>query len=176
MLTPASTLNSAILALAPSDDKGAAITAFVAVIAEYMNQVQGGSDGTVGILTVSQSAMYNVFITQAPVADSSWINTFAEAWYQGVAQGTITPGTVTNSAWSGGSTTDTETQSTGMAVIANLATAQALLTSELAAATYGNNPALPFATAVRDATLACTFTCIGLDSSSNPQSVQISAE
>ena len=175
MLAPASTLNSAILALSPSADKDAAIHAFVAVIASYMNQVQGGPLGSPGILTVNQNAMYNAFVTQVPVADSSWIANFAEAWYEGVAQGTITPGTVANPAWTS-SGVDIATLTDPMTTITTLNSAKSLLESELASATYGNNPALPFATAVRDATLAFTFTCIGLGPLGVPIPIPTSAE
>ena len=175
MLAPASTLNSAILALTPSANKDEAITAFVAVIAEYMNKVQGGSSGTVGILTVNQMAMYNVFVTQVPVADSSWISKFADAWYQGVAQGTITPGTVTNGAWVT-SGTDVSTSLDPVTTITTLTSAKAMLESELTSATFNNNPALPFAEAVRDATLAFTFACIGLGPLGVPITIDIPAE
>ena len=129
---PPSVLNAAILALSPSANKDQAITAFCAVIANYMDGSPVGGDPFTGILTVNQSAMYDVFVTQTPVNNNSWIDNFAEAWYQGVFQGTYPPA----------------------ASIPTLPTAKALLESELASATFNNNPAMPFAQAVYDATVA----------------------
>ncbi len=174
-LASADTLDQAILALKPSANKDSAIRAFVAVIANFMNQVQAGPTGSPGILTVNQNAFYNAFVTQQPVANNSWIDNFADAWYQGVAQGTITPGTVSNPAWTS-SGVDVATSSSPVTTIITLASAKAQLENELASATFGNNPALPFATAIRDATLAFTFLCIGLGPSSVPIPIPINAE
>lgn len=175
MLAPASTLNSAILALPFTDSKIGGVTQFVNTICDYMEQVQGGALGSVGILTMNRSVMIAQFLTQNPVNDNSWINNFAEAWYEGVAQGTIAPGTVANPAWTT-SAVDIATSSDPTVTITTLTSAKSQLESELASVSYSNNPALPFAEAIRDATLAFTFLCIGLGPLSVPIPISINAE
>lgn len=176
MLASEQTLNQAILALTPLVNQHIALVNFVDVVADFMDQVQAGPTGSPGILTVNRPVFVAQLETQVPVADSSWIPNFADAWYMGVAQGTITPGTVSAPAWAGGSGTDTQTSASPVATITTLMAAKALLQAELANVMPDNTAALPMAKAIRDATLAMTFLCVGLNPSSSPVSVSFPAQ
>ena len=56
-LDSASTLKSNILALTPTSSSSSGINAFVSVIEGFMNKIQAGSAGSVGILTFNKAAM-----------------------------------------------------------------------------------------------------------------------
>lgn len=162
MLAPASVLSANIKQLSPSAIQAIGVTNFVNVICDYMDTVQGGSNGTPGILTMNRPIMITMLEAQLPVPDSSWIAGFVAAWQQGVLLGTITPGTVTNPAWLGSGGLDVNTLPSPAATIITLTAAAAVLQSGLAAALPDSSAPLPFAEAINAATLAFTFLCIGL--------------
>ena len=162
MLDSANTLKSNISALSPNTNKIVAIDAFVQVIADFTNQVQAGSNGTAGIFTFDNTSMATPLYSQGPVSDNSWMSDFADAWEAGINGGTITPGTVTDPSWIGSGNSDTNTATSVASTIPNIAAAKATLMSGLNNCTATNNPPQPFAEAIRDATLALNFVCIGL--------------
>lgn len=162
MLPAVSVLANNILALPTTTSANTGMTNFVGVIAAFMNQVQGGPLGTPGIFTLGNAAMIAALSAMLPVANNSWIMSFANALETGILTGLITPGTVTNPAWLGSGNLDTVTLPTPAATITTIALAKATLIAALASATAGNNPPVPFAQAINDATLAFIFTCIGL--------------
>lgn len=162
MLPPVSTLASNILALPTTTSANAGMTQFVGVIAAHMNQVQGGPTGTPGIFTLGNAAMIALLAAMPPVADNSWIVSFANAMEAGILTGIITPGTVTNPAWLGSGNVDAVTLPSTVATILTIPLAKATLIAALASATASNNPPVPFAQAIQSATLAFIFTCIGL--------------
>jgi uncharacterized transporter YbjL len=161
-LPSAQTLSNNILALAPSSITDVAIPLFVDVIANFTNEVQAGPDGTPGILTFGNAAMVTAMEAMVPVADSSWIPIFADAWEAGITTGIITPGTVTDPAWLGSGNKDTETLASPATTIITLSAAKAILISGLMSAMPDNTAPLAFATAIYNATLAFQFECIGL--------------
>lgn len=161
MLESQDALAAQLLALPPVKDQLQGVTNFVNVIANFTNQVQAGSSGSVGILTFSNAAMIAILMTQQPVGDNSWIPKFADAWYAGVASGTITPGTVTDATWDV-SIVDIDTSPSPAATITTLSAAKSLLMSELAQVVPTQTAPILMAKAIRDATLAFTFLCIGL--------------
>lgn len=167
MLPPVSALNSAILGLTPLANQHTALVNFVNVIADHMDQVQAAGGGP-GILTVNRPVFVAQLETQAPTADSSWIPNFGLAWFMGVAQGTIAPGTVSNGAWSGGSSVDILTPGNGAGAIPNLSAARAVLEAGLANVKGDNSAAMPMAQAIQDGTLAMIFLCIGLSAGGSP--------
>lgn len=162
MLPSVSSLAADILALPTTLDALQGMTNFVGVIAAFMNQVQGGPTGTPGIFTLGNAAMIAALAAMPPVADNSWIVPFANAWEMGVITGIIVPGTVTNPIWIGSGGLDVLTVPTPIVTITTIALAKATLISGLASATASNNPPVPFAQAINDATLAFIFTCIGI--------------
>jgi len=162
MLGTAQDLKSALLALEPTKDKTQGITKFVGVISSFMNKVQGGPLGSPGIFTFNDAAMIAILMTQQPVKDNSWIPTFASAWEAGCIAAVIAPGTVTNPVWIGSGTKDVATLPTAAATITTLSAAKALLTAGLASVGPTSDAPLPLANAIRNATLAFVFNCIGL--------------
>jgi hypothetical protein len=162
MLPSVATLSNNILALTPSASITSAIPLFVAVIADWTNQLQAGSGGTPGIFTFGNAAMIALLETQAPVADSSWIANFASAWEAGITTGVITPSTVTNSAWAGSGDVDSQTSPSPASTIATIPAATAVLMAELANVVPDDTAPMALATAINAATLALSFTCIGL--------------
>jgi hypothetical protein len=178
MLPSVNSLSSNILALPPTTDITAGMTSLVGVISDFMDQVQGGATGTPGIFTLANSLVITALSELTPVADSSWISGFANALESGITAAIITPGTVTNPAWSGSGNLDVATLPTGAATITTISAAKAALMSGLASATAGNNPAVPFAQAISDCTLAFVFTCIGLGPppTEAPTPIPVSAE
>ena len=160
MLDPASTLNTALLALSPTVDKHAGCVAFVNVIGDFMDKVNA-LGGIPGILTINRPAYVALLETQVPVSDNSWMAPFANAWMEGVAQGIITPGTVTNPAWTA-STVDIATLPSPAVTITTLSSAEVDLQSSLTNVKADNTAALPLATDIRNATLEFIFTCIGI--------------
>lgn len=162
MLPPVPVLANNILALPTTTSALTGMTNFVGVISAFMNQVQGGPLGTPGIFTLGNPAMIALLAAMPPVADNSWIVSFANAMETGILTGLITPATVTNPVWLGSGTKDTVTLPTPVATITTIALAKATLIAELASATASNNPPVPFAQAIKDCTMAFIFTCIGL--------------
>ena len=163
MLPSADTLKQNILSLKPTKNSIEGITAFVEVIADFMNLVQAGPTGSTGIFTFNNSAMISIMETMKPVKDNSWIANFANAWEAGVSGGIISPGTVTDPTWIGSGNKDIETLPSASATIINITSAKAHLISNLSNINISNAP-LPFATAIRNATLIFQFNCIGLGS------------
>lgn len=155
-------LKADIEALAPSDDKAAAMDALAAVVGAYMNQVQAGPLGAPGILTFDEATFSSQLQALAPVGDDSWIAGFAAAWEAAVLASTIAISTVTDSTSWPVSITDTLTVTDPSTTITTIATAKSTLESGLAASTADNNPPEPMAQAIHDATLAFSFNTIGL--------------
>lgn len=160
-LDSANTLSSAILALAPGMIQLTEVTNLVAVIANFMNKIQPGSDGAAGILTFNNASMITILMTQKPVANNSWATIFASGWAAGLSTAIITPGKAMDSSWSGSGTKDTQTVTPGSATISNIPDAQSLLKSGLEAIDF-SGAAIPMATAIRNAALSIKFNCIGL--------------
>jgi hypothetical protein len=161
MLPTASSFKDSLLALSPTKDQAEGVNNFVNAVADFSNQVQAGSTGTPGILTFGNSAMVAILLTQHPVKDSSWIMPFANAWEAGILASVITPGTVTGPAWIG-SVVDVDTLPSAADTITTLSAAKAILISGLGNVAPTSDAPLPLATAIRNATLALTFNCIGL--------------
>ncbi len=162
MLPSQSTLANNILALPTTTDKVAGITSLVGVLASFMDQVQAGSDGTVGIFTLNNATVISALSSLVPVDDNSWVSAFTTAFLSGVTAGVITPGTVTNSAWTGSGNMDTQTSASPSSTITTLSAFESTLMSGLNSATAEKDPPQPFAGAFRDSTLEFDFTCIGL--------------
>lgn len=155
-VSTAADLNTKILALSPSTSKPSAVQAFVDVIATFTQDVQAGSMGSPGVLTLNKPAMVGILTSQSPTAGNDWIMTMANAWEAGVSTGTVAVGTVTNPAWIGSGGMDISCN------ISNVAAAKSMLISELASVVPDSSAALPMATAFRNATLALKFLCVGL--------------
>jgi hypothetical protein len=162
MLPSVNILSNNLLALSPTLIPLTGATAFVGVIADYMNQVEAHPGGSVGIFALANEIVIPLIVAMPPVSDNSWIPVFANALQAGILAAIITPGTVTNPLWLGSGTKDVATLPTGAATITTIPAATAALISALASATAGNNPAIPFAQAINDCTLQFIFTCIGL--------------
>lgn len=162
MLPAASVLANNILALPTTLDATEGLTNLVNAIADFMDQVQAGSLGSVGIFALDRAAMIAIILTSTPVINDSWISIFANALEAGINTATITPATVTNPIWIGSGTKDIATSGTGSGAITTISAAKATFTSGLHSATADNNPPVPMAQAVSDATLQFVFTCIGL--------------
>ena len=162
MLPSVDSLSQNILDLPVTTDTQVGMTNLVSVISSFMNQVQGGSTGNVGIFQLANALTIASLVTLQPVSDNSWIAGFADAMENGINGAIITPGTVTNPVWAGSGSLDIATLPTGVATITTISVAKAILIGELEDATAQNNPAVPFAKAISDATLAFVFTCIGL--------------
>lgn len=162
MLASVDSLKADILGLSPTTNKVQGLTDLVGVIANYMNQVQGGPLGSPGIFTLNNAAMIALLTSLAPVNDSSWVAPFAAAFQAGSAAAIITPATVTNPVWIGSGTKDTVTLPVGAATIPTIAAAAALLQSALMSAQPDSEAPKPMAQGIHDATLAFIFTCVGL--------------
>ena len=162
MLPSQSTLANDILALPTTTDKVSGITNLVDLLGNFMDQVEGNPGGTVGIFTLNNATVIAALSSLVPVDDNSWVSAFTTAFLSGVTTGTITPGTVTNSAWIGSGNMDTETSPSPSSTITTLSAFESTLMSGLSSATAENNPPQPFAGAFRDSTLEFQFECIGL--------------
>lgn len=161
MLPSAEDLKKSLLNLAPSLDPVSGVKAFVKVIGDFTDLVQGGPLGTPGILTFGNEAMAALMLQMQPVKDDSWIPKFADAWEEGILTSVITAGTISNPLWLG-SLVDVATLPSAAATILTLPAAKAVLIAELANVKPDSNAPLPLATAIRDATLALVFNAIGL--------------
>ena len=124
MLESVSSLKSQLEALPESDSSIVAATNFIGVVATFSNAVQAGSEGTVGIFLYNNATAIPLIASLPPVDDNSWIVNFADAIEAGVITGVITPGTVTDPAWAGGSDTDTSTSPSPSSTITTLASAK----------------------------------------------------
>ena len=175
-LDSASVLNTAILNMSPSASKPAATQAFVDVVGDFMDKIQGGPTGSVGIMTFGRSAMYAILVTQSPTTGNDWIANFASAWEAGCSAAIITPGTVSDPSWGGSGGVDTLTPGSGAAAIINLPIAKTTLESGLASVAPDNSAALPFANAIRDAALTIQFLCIGLSPAMSPTPIPKTAQ
>ena len=162
MLPSSDVLKNDILGLSLTDDKIQGITNLVAVIANYMNQVQGGPTGTPGIFALAEPDMVAILSTLELVTDNSWVSTFADAFQAGCEMAVITPGTVSNPEWLGSGGLDIATSPTGAATITTIAAAVSDLSSQLMDAKPDSDAPGPMAKAIHDATLDFVFTCIGL--------------
>jgi len=162
MLVSAADLKTAFLALSPTTNSTEGVTAFVGVVANFMDQVQAGPTGTPGIFTLNQSVMIPLILAMPPVSDDSWISNFVSAWQTSVSASTITPGTVTESVWVGSGGLDIATLPSAATTITTIAAAAATLESGLNLVGAASDQTLQLATAIRDATLAFVFNCIGL--------------
>jgi len=162
VLPSAEDFKNSILALTPTKDASAGVKAFVKVVADFTNTVQGGPTGTPGILTFGNSAMEAILLTMQPVKDSSWIMPFANAWEAGILTSVIAAGTVSEPVWIGSGGFDIATLPSAAATITTIPVAKALLIVELANVVGNSDAPLPLAKAIRDATLALIFNVIGL--------------
>jgi len=162
MLPSAEDLKQSLLNLAPTKDAVSGVKAFVKVIADFSNQIQGGPLGTPGILTFGNEAMEAILLTMQPVKDDSWIVPFSNSWEAGILTSIISAGTISNPAIWLGSLVDVDTLPTAEATILTLPAAKAVLIAELANVKPDSNAPLPLATAIRDATLALVFNAIGI--------------
>ena len=169
MLASAADFKAQLLTLKPTIIPIVGITAFVGVLADFMNQVQGGPTGAPGIFIFNNAVMIPLMLVMPPVPDKSWIPVFVLAWQTAVMASVIVPGTILNPVWLGSGGLDAATLPIGAATIPTIAAAAAILTSGLNAIDTADDKTLQFATAIRDATLAFIFTAIGL----GPLSVQI---
>lgn len=156
MLPSVSSLNSQLLALPPVNSSVAGATQFVNCIANYMDQVQGGSTGSPGIFTYLRPPVIAAIQVLPPVKDNSWIVNFANAIHLGTTGATLVPGTIVSPAWTA-SITDI-----GPVSITTLAPALATLIAALQPVTWDNNPAMPLAQAIHDYATAWTFQTTGL--------------
>lgn len=162
MLSTAEDFKNFILSLPPTRDSVEGVNNFVTVIANFTNSVQAGPTGSPGILTFGNSAMISALLTMQPVKDNSWIQRFADAWESGITTSIITPGTVIEPVWLGSAGLDIATVPSASATILTIPTAKAGLITELSTSDLLSNSPLPLATAIRNATLALVFNCIGL--------------
>jgi hypothetical protein len=175
-LDSASVLNTAILNMSPSASKPAATQAFVDVVGDFMDKIQGGPTGSVGIMAFGRPAMYAILVTQSPTTGNDWIANFASAWEAGCTAAVITPGTVSDPGWGGSGGFDTLTPGSGAAAILNIAAAKAILEAELASVTPDSSAALPFANAIRNAALTIQFNCIGVSPGMSPAPIPKTAQ
>lgn len=155
MLPSVSSLNDQLLALPPTMSAHEGAVQFIDVVANYINQVQAGPTGSPGILTYTRPPAVAAIEALPPVIDNSWIPNFAAAVHLGVTAGILTPGTVTDPAWTA-STVDVLTP-----VIINLPAGLATLIGALPPVTSGNNPAMPMAQAIHDYAFSFIFLCTG---------------
>lgn len=162
MLPPIDSLKQDILNLSPTDDPVQGIQNFVKVIANYVNQVQGGAAGSPGIFKFNESIMVALLTTLQPVSDNSWALGFTNAFQAGCNAAIITPATVQNPAWSGSGSLDIVTLPTGIATIPTLLAACQLLQSGLTNAQPDDNAPISLTKGIHDAVSAFTFICIGL--------------
>ncbi len=162
MLPTEQQFSNSLSALSLPLDKVEAVNDFVTAVANFTNLVQAGPTGNPGILKFGNAAMAALLLQMPPVTDESWIPQFANAWQAGLFTSTITPGTVTNVLWIGSGGLDILTVPSPIVTIPTLAVAKDLLMALLATVTITPDAPLPFATAIRTATLALEFTCIGL--------------
>lgn len=178
MLPTESDFADSLAALAPTKDQSSGVDAFVTAISDFTNQLQAGPTGLPGILTFGNAAFKTALLTMQPVADNSWISNFANVWEAGINTSIITPGTVTEPVWIGSGGLDVATLPSATATITTIAAAKAVLISGLASVVPTSGKPIPLATALRNATLALTFTCIGLGSppTLTPIPIPISAE
>lgn len=156
MLPSVSSLNSQLLDLSPVDTSIAGATQFVNTVAAYISQVQGGPTGAPGILTYMTAPAISAITSLQPVADSSWITNFANAIHSGVTAAILTPGTISDPAWTASGV------DIGPVSITTLSAALSTLISGLNSVTSINNPAMPMAQAIHDYAMAFTFQTTGL--------------
>jgi len=176
MLPPAQILANEILALPAAPVPLVGITNFVGLLTTYMANVQGGPTGLPGIFLLNSALVIAAMSAMQPVADNSWINSFADAMEAGILAAIITPGTVSEPAIWLLSVVDVATLPLGAATITTIPAAKAKLISDLTSITASNNPPLPFAQAIYDMTLEFVFNCIGLTLLSVPVPFPVSAE
>jgi hypothetical protein len=156
MLPSVSDLNNKILALRPTTSEIEGVTQFVKVIADFMNQMQAGSVGMPGIFTYNNAVAIALLQVLPEVADNSWIIPFANAIHAGSSAASLSPGTVTNPAWTASLVDVLPPVNTG------LAAALPVLISGLQKVTSLNNPAMPMAQAISDYAKAFIFLVTGL--------------
>lgn len=162
MLSSAADFKIQLLALPPVKDAVTGVTNFVNAVGNFMDLVQAGPNGTAGIFALDRPAMISILLTQKPVKDNSWIPNFANAWYVGCTGAIITPGTVTDASTWTSSITDIDTSPSATVTITTLTAAKALLITGLQSVSATPDAPLPLANAIRNATLAFKFECIGL--------------
>lgn len=156
MLPSVSSLNSQLLALPPVDSASAGATQFVNVIADYINQVQGGPTGAPGILIYLRPPVISMIQSLPLVADNSWVTNFANAIHQGTTGATLVPGTITSPAWTASGV------DIGPVINIGASAALSVLIAGLNNVTYSNNPAMPLAQAIHDYAMAFIFETTGL--------------
>lgn len=172
-LAGASILADAILGIPRTTSKPSGVQAIVDEIGDYMDTVQG-SGGSPGIFALNRPAMVGILMSQDPVDNSSWVANFANAWEAGVSGALITPGTVSNGAWTS-SGVDVLTPGSGAAAITNISAAKAILESMLMSVGPTMGAPMPMAEAVHEATKSFIFNCIGVATGGSPVPVPTSA-
>lgn len=168
-LASVSSLKAQFLALKPTTDRVSACTAMANLVGSFCNNVQASPGGSVGILTFSNSAMADVLMTMRGTVGNDWITKFASAWEAGISSGIITPGTITNAAW-------TVSSVDLSASVSNLSAAKAILVAGLSSVNASNNPPQPLAKAISDAMLAITFLATGTSVGPTPVPLPFTAQ
>lgn len=155
-------LASALLSMPKTTSKLDGVTNIVNEIGDYMDKLQAGGSGSPGIFALDRPSMIGILMSQNPVTNDSWVKIFSKAWEAGVSGATITPGTVTDSAWAGSGGVDAVTPGTGSAAITNIPAAKSVLEAKLKQVKPTIPAPLPMAEAVHEATKTLSFLCIGL--------------
>jgi hypothetical protein len=148
--------------------------------------VQGG---TVGVFTFDRPLFVSTLLAvMSPDGGTAWAGKLASAWATASGSNTVTPATVTNGAWAGGSTKDILTSPSGNSTIVNLSAAKSALESSLIAVgtpfvnkdiqtgAQADSSNEAFAKSFRDATLMFQFKCIGLNPAMIPTPVTLGVE
>jgi len=172
MLDPLSTWTSTLKALPSVDSQSTGAQNFAQALGDLMNKVQGGATGSPGIFAFAVPIMKAQLMTLTPTGGPEWATKLATGWQTACTASIITPGTVSNPAWTA-SGVDVLTLPTAAATITTISAAGAALSSSLSAVAQifqASNPdpgevanaPEKMAKAFRDATLLFQFTCIGL--------------
>jgi len=170
MLDPLDTWSNKLKDLQPNDVAIIALNNFTAAIGELMNKVQpqvappfiySGQ-----IFTFNSAIMTTQLLTLLPTQGPDWIDKMVNAWLMACQASAITPSTVTNATIWTASTTDVNTLSSAAATIPTISVGAAILKAGLLASSIDLSDAdasrRKFADAFRSATLAFSFTLIGL--------------
>jgi hypothetical protein len=156
-------LADALFALPKTMSKADGVKNFVDKIGDYMDELQAGPTGSPGIFKLNRPVMVAQLMSVTPVNDKSWVSKLSNAWAAGVAQATITPGTVTvpPPTWIGSGNVDSETLPIGASTITTIPAGKDIMDGILMTATPTMKSPIIIARAVHNATIALSFTCIG---------------
>lgn len=151
----------------PVNSQGAGAQNLADFYGDLADKVEG-IGGTPGIFRFNRG-LFTANLAPGLIPDPSapsWSSKIANAWLAAVGASSITPGTVSNPAWTA-SGVDSQTATTGSATIITLSAAKGILQTGLiasASAFQSNTDAgqVTFAQAFLNATRAFTFLTIGL--------------